>query len=383
MMRVSLVGSDLSQNALARAYLLAEILSRDFEVEIVGTRFGADLWGPARTGPIPIHAVRGARLPRYALEIGSLLGRIRGDVVYAVKPLLASFGVALLHRARSKRPVVLDIDDDELAFRPSATLRRPRSVVASVAHPDGRFWAELLSRRVPSADVVTVASRGLQERFGGVLVPHAKDTDRLRPRPEWREAAKERLGVAGRRVVMFMGTPRAHKGIEDVADAMGRLRNPAVFVVVGADPAEPYARALRLRYPELVLHPPYSLEEAPFLLQAADAVVVPQRLQDESRVQMPAKLLEAMAMAKPIVSTAVSDIPLILADGRGRVVAPGDAEAIAAALDRIFDFPGEAERMGRLARLWCEEHASYHSAQATLRRVMDDAMSIARARGRR
>lgn len=382
-MRITLLSSDLSQNALSRAYLLAEILARDFEVEIVGTCFGERIWEPAREGPIPIRSVRGARWPAYAAAIRSLLGQIDGDVVYAVKPLVASFGVALLHRRRTGRPVVLDIDDDELSFRPPATLRRPRSLGASWAHPNGRLWAGLMLRQTASADRTTVASTGLQGRLGGVLVPHAKDTDALRPRPEWRHAAKERLGVPGRRVVMFMGTPRAHKGIEDVAEAMALLRNDAVFVVVGADPAEPYVRTLTQRFPELVLSPPYARGEAPFLLQAADAVVVPQRLQPQSVVQMPGKLLEAMAMGKPIVATAVSDIPEVLAGARGHVVPPGDVTAIASALDQIFDVPDEADRMGLRARRWCQEHASYDAVQATLRGIMEEVVARTRHRLRR
>jgi glycosyltransferase involved in cell wall biosynthesis len=378
--RITLVASDLSQNALVRAHLLAEILARDFEVEMVGTQFGETLWAPARSGSIPIHAVPGAPWPAYALRMRELLGRIRGDVVYAMKPLLASFGVALLHRGRSGHPVVLDVDDDELAFRPRATLRRPWGMASSIGHPNGRFWARRMAGHVPSADAVTVASLGLQRRLGGVLVHHAKDTERLRPRPELREAARARLGVAGRRVVTFMGTPRAHKGIEDVAEAMGRMRTDAVFVVAGADPADGYVRALMDRFPAIVFHPPYALEDGPLLLEAADAVVVPQRLSAESVVQMPGKLMEAMAMAKPIVSTAVSDIPELLAEGRGHVVPPADPAAIAAALDRIFDSPEEAERMGLRARKWCVENASYDSTRETLRRVMADALAAAEAR---
>lgn len=378
--RVVLLSSDLSQNALSRAYLLAEILSRDFEVEIVGSLFGDGVWAAARNGSIPIHAVPGARWPRYALGVRSLLARIRADVVYAIKPLLASFGVARLHRMRTGTPVVLDIDDDELAFRPPATLRTPRRVVSSIGHPNGRFWAARMIRGVPLADAVTVASQGLHARFGGVFVPHAKDTELLRPRPEWRDAAKERLGVPGQRVVMFMGTPRPHKGIEDVAEAMRHLRNDAVFVVAGTDPADPYSHALRERFPSIVLHPQYSREEAPFLLQAADAVVVPQRAQAEAEVQMPGKLLEAMAMAKPIVSTHVSDIPRVLSGGRGHVVPPGDPLAIAAALDRVFDSPANAEEMGRRARAWCQEHASYDHAQEILRGVMARVLANRRSR---
>ncbi|HET6262433.1 MAG TPA: glycosyltransferase family 1 protein, partial [Chloroflexia bacterium] len=219
-MRITLLSSDLSSNGLVRAYLLAEILSRDFEVEIVGTTFGKGIWQPALTGRFHFGVVRGARWPLYALPVAALLRQITGDVIYAIKPLMASFGVALLDRARTGRPVVLDVDDDELSFRPRAWPRHPLRALSSSLHPNGRLWTVLALRRAASADAVTVASTGLQARFGGTLIPHAKDTTRLRPRPEWIVAAKERLGVAGRRVVVFMGSPRPHKGIEDIAEAM-------------------------------------------------------------------------------------------------------------------------------------------------------------------
>jgi glycosyltransferase involved in cell wall biosynthesis len=272
--------------------------------------------------------------------------------------------------------VVLDVDDEELAFRPAISLRHPLRLASSLSHPNGRFWTQRAIARARHADAVTVASTGLQARFGGAIVPHAKDTSRLRPGVVDRVAARHALGLGDERVVMFMGTPRAFKGIEDVAAAMRLMRNAARFVVVGADRSDPYAATLMRDWPELRFLPPYSLDEVPSLLEAADAVVVPQRLRPETVHQQPSKLLDAMALAKPIVATGVADIPDILAQGRGHVVPPADPAALALALDAIFDDPAGAAHMGKLARQWCVAQASYDA----VRPVLANAIGIALAR---
>src|SRR4030095_17104512 len=85
-------------------------------------------------------------------------------------------------------------------------------------------------------------------------------------------------------------------------------------------------------------------DDVPDLLCAADAVVIPSRWEGLSNV-----LIEAMAMEAPVVA---SDLP-ILEDAVGdddlvRLVRPGDAEQLAAAISATLDDPaGAAERAGR------------------------------------
>ena len=43
-MKISILSPDLSNNCLGRAYLLAKILQRRYEVEIVGPIFGDGIW---------------------------------------------------------------------------------------------------------------------------------------------------------------------------------------------------------------------------------------------------------------------------------------------------------------------------------------------------
>lgn len=342
-MLVTVVSSDVSDNALNRALVLSELLARNFDVQLVGTRFGRDVWAPARGRTVEdvVEEVPGRWFPWYAASLARLARSIRGDVVYAVKPLVPSYGAALLTR----RPVILDIDDDELAFRPRW---HPHF---SFGHPLGRAWTRLALALRPRAAAVTVATRVLQQRFGGALVPHARDTRRLRPMPEEREAARAALGVGEQPVVMFLGTPRPHKGLPDAAAAVRLMRREATLVVIGADAETPAMEGV-------VFRPPFPLGQLGFLLAAADVVVVPQRRTPAGAVQLPAKLLDAMATARPIVATDVADNAAILAEGRGVIVPPSDPLALARALDAILADPAASAAMGARARAWCEEHAS-------------------------
>jgi glycosyltransferase involved in cell wall biosynthesis len=67
---------------------------------------------------------------------------------------------------------------------------------------------------------------------------------------------------------------------------------------------------------------------------------------------LPVVLMEAMAAARPVVTTWIAGIPeLVLAGETGWLVPPGDADALVAALEACLDAPVDALReMGRSAR---------------------------------
>jgi glycosyltransferase involved in cell wall biosynthesis len=103
----------------------------------------------------------------------------------------------------------------------------------------------------------------------------------------------------------------------------------------------------------------------PAYLEAADVVVVPQRESTDTRGQVPAKLFDAMALGRPIVSTRVSMIPEIL-EGCGVLVAPGDVAGLAGAIGRLLDDPAEARALGEAARRRAVERYSFESARRAL-----------------
>jgi glycosyltransferase involved in cell wall biosynthesis len=223
-----------------------------------------------------------------------------------------------------------------------------------------------MERMMGLADGITVASRFLERRFGGVLIPHVRDTDRWAPGRVDPDPARERLGVDKERVVMFLGTPRAYKGVLDLAAAVARIgRSDVVLALVGTEPDSETGRAVIAQHPGARLIGRIPIAQVPAYLAAAHLVVVPQRDSSDTRGQVPAKLFDAMALGRPIVSTRVSMIPEIL-EGCGLLVEPGDVAGLAAAITRLLDRPDEARALGEAARRRAVERYSFESARAAL-----------------
>jgi glycosyltransferase involved in cell wall biosynthesis len=105
-------------------------------------------------------------------------------------------------------------------------------------------------------------------------------------------------------------------------------------------------------------------------LAAAAAVIVPLRMGGGTRF----KILEAMAMAKPVVSTAIGAEGIDAVPGRNILIAdaPGD---FAAAVGRVLDDAALGAQMGREGRALVEERYSWESAAARLEAFFGQVLS--------
>ncbi|OFX28725.1 MAG: hypothetical protein A2Z07_04165 [Armatimonadetes bacterium RBG_16_67_12] len=65
---------------------------------------------------------------------------------------------------------------------------------------------------------------------------------------------------------------------------------------------------------------------------------------------LPVTLLEAMALAKPSVVTRVGGVPEITDERSSLMVAPGDPEALAGAIETLLILPDQRTRMGATAQ---------------------------------
>lgn len=380
--KVSLLVWNLSTNDGAiRAFLLAEALKRlDYEVEILGFLFGDSVYA-ALPNHFPIRSVKGYQYPKLFGSIHQLLQQVSGDIIYAIKPQPASFGVALLKRLISHRPVILDIDDWELSWhggddfhyewKLKQFLRDTLKPQGKLRYPDHPLYLQWMEKLVQKADAVTVHTSFLQNRFGGTFVPNGKDIDLFDPQRYDTQALKVRYGLAAYRTLMFPGAPRPYKGLEDVLAALQLLNQPDLrLVIVGGNPYDNYDQKLIQQWGDWIIQlPRQPAHLMPELVAAADVVVVPQRDTSATRAQFPLKLTDGMAMAKPVLASRVGDIPFILGD-TGYLVDPAAPEQIAEQIQRIFAEPEIAAQQGRRARSRCVEHCSIAAMATQLEAVI-------------
>jgi glycosyltransferase involved in cell wall biosynthesis len=363
--KVTVLSHNLSTNAVMRAHRLA-LAARTFaDVELVGPMERRGPW-PALPPTPWVRTVREKRFPDFASSFIELVAAADGDYLLAVKPQLASFGAALVAAERRQVPLVLDIDDLDTALAPRSQWSSDPEK-ADPARPASAVYVSLLTKAASAAAAITVASSALQRRFGGTLMPHGADTELLDPTGIDRLAERRALGFSGPTVV-FPGTPRSHKGVRVLAEAVARIPGARLGVLCRpTDLASPEWRGFPIE--RIPMMPSTSL---PGLLAAADVVAIPQLDDEAGRHQMPMKAFDAMAMARPVVASAVSDLPDVL-DGCARLVPPGDVTGLTSALAELLDDPREAQSLGQRARARCLERYSIPRLGGILRRVLTSA----------
>jgi glycosyltransferase involved in cell wall biosynthesis len=281
--------------------------------------------------------------------------RLRAATVIATKPLVRSYGWALMSKARR---LILDIDDPEIAL---ATGDVRTFVRASMGLSSPMCTATLLALRNRAAHI-TVANSILGARYGGTVIPHARNPKWFSEESRDRGEARRALSLsASEQLVVFVGTVRRHKGLDVFVEA-ARMLPAATFVVVGAN--RPLAGPANLR-----LVPPVAYPDAVRWLAAADVVVVPQRQTRVGRSQSPAKLVDAMAVGRAIVT---SDLPPIreLSGGAARFVQPDSPRSLADEVGALLDDPQARLDMESLSRNRFLEELSTDAVRPVLARLL-------------
>ena len=116
--------------------------------------------------------------------------------------------------------------------------------------------------------------------------------------------------------------------------------------------------------------------QVPDLLATMDVVLVP--YEDIPGFYFsPLKVLESMSMGRPTVAAAIGDIPgIILGERTGLLVPPGDAQALAAAAERLLKEPQLATQLGDAAR---EQAVRYHDWRGVAQSIAERARAAREA----
>jgi glycosyltransferase involved in cell wall biosynthesis len=90
-------------------------------------------------------------------------------------------------------------------------------------------------------------------------------------------------------------------------------------------------------------------------IRASTAVVIPSTKPEALSITA----LEAMAVGRPVVASAIGGLPEVITDGlTGLLVPPGDPAALASAIDRLIRDPGLGPRLVDAARTMLSERFS-------------------------
>jgi glycosyltransferase involved in cell wall biosynthesis len=376
---VSFIVPTISGPVLGPVTVLGKILSEHMPVQIVGPDMGdgvCPMYADAYDYTV-VSTPRIYRYPDYWKESRELADAVTGEIIIAVKAAASTIPVAVRLKQKRGRKMVVYLDewDGGLVTRMNP-MQRCMARIKHLHHPGEDIHVPRIEKLIPHADEVVSTATFMQRKFGGRIIHMGVDPDFFKPANALRVAAlKQQLGLKGKKLLVFGGVVRPHKGMDIVLEALRQMNRPDEIQLVIVGPETEHLRDLKA-------NPAYSpyftcigsqpQEKMPEFLSLADAMVLP-LIQDVISVsQVPCKVFEAMAMAKPIIASALSDLPEIL-DGCGRTVPPGDVTAMRAAIEAfVFDQPDEALRLGERARLrCCERYSKAQTEEALLQLIQD------------
>jgi glycosyltransferase involved in cell wall biosynthesis len=195
------------------------------------------------------------------------------------------------------------------------------------------------------------------------------------PHTRPRHAARAELGLdPDAEVMLTVGSLTVQKAQHVVIDAFARVRRerPAARLLIAGDgPLRPALEAQALALgAESAVRFLGSRADVADLIEASDLFVL-----SSVREGLPVTLLEAMRGARAAVVTRIGGMPEAVAEGAtGRIVAPGDPEAMASALTVLLADPSARATMGAAARARWQEAFTAERMVATTEALYREAL---------
>jgi glycosyltransferase involved in cell wall biosynthesis len=307
-----------------------------------------------------------------ATAVAPLAGR--ADVVFATTPPLFT-GLAGLAIARlNAAPLVLDVRDlwpaaatslmqispgweTRVAEAIERRLYRAAAAVTAVTQPFCRHIDAIRGKGPPS---VLVPNGTIPQFF----------VDGERP---------DRLGVPeGRFLVTFAGILGIAQALPSALDAAALLDGDAELLLVGDGPMRSILRqqAAEQGLRNVRFRDQMPLEEIPPVLAASDALLVPLSGHPTFEQFVPSKLIDFMAVGRPVVLSAAGEAARIVErSGAGLAVAPESPEALAEAIRWLAGHPAEAAEMGERGRRFARRRLRSVQAER-LEQVLFDVVGV-------
>jgi len=329
-------------------WLLDGLHKGGYEVRAVCEGEGRIAAAAAEMG-VPVQAMRctaqggPSRVAVRAVRLARVIADFRPHIVHTHSFGASMTGAAACAIARSARLLI--------------TIHNyPPGTDSMVPMGKGRRWAfdRALQRARHIITVSEALRRDLVLAYPGVMEKSStifNGVDTHKPGPLDLSEVRARHGLpTGVPLVGMVARLAPQKGIVEFIGAARRVADAypsASFALAGDGPLmERAVEARRELKLEGQLHLLGQVDRARDLIASLDLLVISSLSEGSSVVAM-----EAMALGKPVVATAVGGVPEVVAGGEtGVLVPPGEVEALADAIVEVLNDPARAAEMGERGR---------------------------------
>lgn len=255
-------------------------------------------------------------------------------------------------------------------FHSDRSLDPPVSRVHRLLRPALDARTERLFVNAEAISAWLVARGVAQEKLR--VLPNGVDLERFAPSKD--PGVRRAWGLDGSALVAgFLGRLRREKRVDLLLSALvatPEALRPDVVLIGGDGPERPALELTVRASPWLRAHCRFlgPVDDTPRFLAALDFLVLCSDYEG-----CPNVVLEALAMAKPVVATAVSDVPRLL-DGCGFLARPGDRASLSRALVSMQRLSAQERRqLGARGRARVE---SAHDLRSAARRFWDAHLEV-------
>jgi glycosyltransferase involved in cell wall biosynthesis len=312
------------------------------------------LAGELRDAGAEVHVRAGLAVLRRALFTPAGVARVAARAVADARAL------ARLARDRGARLVHSNTSVTLGGAAAARAARLPHVWHVREIYADFPRWWPAYRRLLLRADAVPCLSEATRAQLGdasnALVIHEGLPAEAMARRPLPRREARAALGLSEEAFTcLVVGRLNSWKGQEVLARALAEpaLRERGAIGLVAGDAwpgEERYEHGLEALRSELGLGDRLRLlgfrDDLDALYGAADVVCVPSTRPEPLGLVA----LEAAAAAKCVVASNTGGLPEIVRDGEtGRLVAPGSAPALAAALGELADEPGLRARLATAA----------------------------------
>ena len=333
-MKIAFLVPSLDGSEITRAYPFAKLLQKKHEVKI---------YGKNPTGKLYIENEMEIAIPDKKLihQMIYLIKELKNyDIICISKPRFCNVLVSMVLKFKGKR-LIVDIDDDECAM---IYFNQDENTISVKIRNLIKYIITIFNFQIVRfADTVIVASTILQKKYNGHIVAVPIDTSFFDYKVN---SAKIREKYQCKHLIVYTGAIRRFKGIDTLIRSCAILEKiiPDVkLLIVG--PLFPnlkyYKEITTLAHntsKNIILTDFVDYETIPEYMAAADILITTNPNNIIHKAQCPIKLIEYMAMKKPIISTDVGDTRKILDDGMcGMIIKPESPEEISKAIIRLVN----------------------------------------------